>query len=48
MSEKTMIYDRRCMVLTDYEEGIATGEELYKMLADIQNAWETVITTQED
>jgi len=46
MSDRKVIYDRLCRVLTDYEEGNATVEDLYSLLVDIQNRWEDVITAQ--
>jgi hypothetical protein len=45
MTEREMIYNRLCRVLTEYESGEATTDELYTMLVEIQNGWETVITT---
>ena len=45
--QKKEICDRLSMVLTDYENGEADAETLYKMLVKIQNSWEDVITAQE-
>ena len=47
---KQEIYDKLSRVLTDYETNIE-GEsevELYEMLVEIQNNWESVITAQEE
>lgn len=48
MSEKDMIYDELCNVLTRYEESDDDESELlYEMLVKIQNSWETIITVNE-
>ena len=56
MSERQQIYDKLCDVLTDYETSrtrldlidyIDAAEVLYDMLVEIQNKWETVITSEE-
>ena len=41
------IYDEICRVLTDYEEGLVSGDTLYEMLLKIANRWEDTITVQE-
>ena len=46
MNEKQKIYDELSRVLTDYEENIADGEDLYKMLVKIQCNWECIITAE--
>ena len=46
MHEKTRIYDMLSIVLTDFEEGRADDIDLYQMLVDIQNNWETIITAE--
>lgn len=48
MNEKEVIYDTLSRVLTNYEDGYATEEDLYYMLVDIQNRWESVITAEDD
>ena len=45
--ERRELYDRLSQVLTDYEEELIGADELYQMLCEIQNNWETVITVQE-
>lgn len=45
--ERRELYDRLSQVLTDYEEELIGADELYRMLCEIQNNWETVITVQE-
>lgn len=47
MNNKAIIYDELSRLLTNYEEGTATKEELYNVLVKIQNNWESVITVQE-
>jgi hypothetical protein len=46
---KQEIYDKMCRLLTEYEDGsdMVTEYELYDMLVEIQNNWESVITVQE-
>ena len=41
------LYDEMCRVLTDWETQEAVDDDLYNMLAKIQNNWETVITVKE-
>lgn len=47
MNERMKIYDELSIVLTEYEEGICGPEDLYDMLAKIQNCWEGVITGED-
>ena len=42
------LYDRLSKVLTDYDDNYCEAEDLYKMLVEIQNAWEDTITCQTD
>lgn len=46
MDEKKMLYDELSRMLTEYEEGLVTGDEMYDMLLKIQTSWETVITAE--
>jgi hypothetical protein len=47
--QRGQIYDKMCRLLTDYEEkNDVYPSDLYDMLVEIQNNWETVITTQND
>ena len=49
MEERKQIYDKICRLLTDYEErNDVYPDDLYDMLVEIQNKWETVITMQND
>jgi len=52
MTDKQLLYDELCRVLTDYEgNGSMKGamaNDLYEMLTKIQNNWEDVITSSED
>ena len=41
--ERKAFYDRLCFVLTDYECGEATEEDLYAKLVEIQNNWDDII-----
>ncbi|MDK7626048.1 MULTISPECIES: hypothetical protein [Bacillus] len=43
---KDMIYSEICSVLTDFENGDASAEDLYSMLIDVQNRWEDTITAE--
>ena len=49
VSTKEEIYDKMCILLTEYENqtGVVTELDLYDMLVKIQNNWEAVITVQE-
>lgn len=47
MLEKQKLYDAVCRVLTDYETQKAVGDDLYWMLVQVQNNWETIISTNE-
>ena len=38
--DKNNLYDEMCHVMTDYEEGGASGLDCYEMLVKIQNNWE--------
>jgi len=44
--EREAIYNELSSVLTDYEEGNTTADDLYSMLIKIQNSWEYPITAQ--
>ncbi len=56
MDEKSRIYDAISKVLTDYEEFVkGTGDsseiyeraaDMYQVLVEVQNKWETEITAQ--
>lgn len=46
--DRNNLYDKLSRVLTDYEEDDCSKEDLYNMLAEIQNAWEDTITCQID
>ena len=56
MDEKSRLYDEISRVLTNYEEYVnGTGDDseiyeraadMYTVLVDIQNQWETIITAQ--
>lgn len=46
--DRNNLYDKLSRVLTDYEEDNCDVEDLYDMLAEIQNAWEGTITCQID
>jgi hypothetical protein len=47
MSERQIIYDELCRILTDYENNTATADDLYCVLVKIQNNWEYVITAHD-
>lgn len=40
--EKNNLYDEVCRILTDYEEGTASGKDLYIILCNITNKWEEI------
>lgn len=44
---KTQIYDALCETLTNYESGTYDANDLYELLVEIQNNWESVITAEE-
>ena len=48
-TEKEKVYDKICMMLTDYEnkENDVDETDLYRLLCEIQRKWE-LITSQED
>lgn len=48
LMDRNNLYDKLSRVLTDYEEDNCDAEDLYDMLAEIQNAWEGTITCQID
>lgn len=48
LRDRNELYDKLSRVLTDYEEDNCDAEDLYDMLAEIQNAWEGTITCQID
>ena len=48
MDEQQKIYDELSSVLTDYENDVADGEDLYEILVKIQNNWEGVITSKDN
>jgi len=47
VNERKKIYDELSRILTDYESNEVGEEELYNILVDIQNSWETIITKQD-
>lgn len=48
LMDRNKIYDKLSRVLTDYDEDNCVKEDLYNMLAEIQNEWENTITCQID
>lgn len=39
---KNEIYDKLSRVLTEYEDNLIRGKELYSTLVEIQNKWEEI------
>lgn len=48
MNRVSKIYDKMSRILTEYEEGIGDSNDLYEMLVEIQNSWESDITACEN
>ena len=44
---KKTIYDEISRVLTEYEEGEVSADNLYETLVKVQNNWEDVITCED-
>lgn len=45
MNEKQKLYDAVCKVLTDYKTQKAVGDDLYWILTQVKNNWETISLT---